>query len=251
MILRKIWCAIFNRMAHQKINTTKREENIMNSVKVFVDKVTGEKYIQWADGQYIALKDLDRSNLEELPADAIKKYTYTSYNYLEENLSLEEQLKKEWHLKDILMVPVDGKEIPFRVEHISDDKIYFVAVDIVGKSAMGEDNRDASKMNAFLDDFMNKMPYELVQKMAEIEHGFRDEKESRKVSLLSLANLRADCYQHTGKDDILFDGLKTEAERCKNFNGETDWYWLRSPYASSTTAFWIVGSGDLGWIVGL
>lgn len=49
-----------------------------------------------------------------------------------------------------------------------------------------------------------------------------------------------------------FDGLKTEAERCKNFNGETAYYWLdtpweRSPRVDSSTGFMIVGI--YGWAI--
>lgn len=237
MINKKIWRVIHKWVTRHKI---KKGRNDMNSTKVFVDKATGETYIQWTDGKFIALKDLDISKLEELPADAIKKYTYKSYNYVEENLSLEEQLEKDWRMKDILCVPCGGKIIPFRVEHLTDDKVYFVAVDIVGKSAMGEDNSDASVMNVYLDKLMSEMPYELVENMLEIEHGFGSTKERRKLSLLSLANVKADCYKHTGADDILFDGLKTEAERCKNFEGETDWYFLRSPNTGGTINFWNV-----------
>lgn len=53
--------------------------------------------------------------------------------------------------------------------------------------------------------------------------------------------------QCNGADDILFDGLLTEAERCKNFDGETEWYWLDTPYsspiASASTYFMGVSYG--------
>lgn len=38
-----------------------------------------------------------------------------------------------------------------------------------------------------------------------------------------------------GIDDVQFDGLKTEAERCKNNeNGNTCWYWVDTPYNYET-----------------
>lgn len=40
-----------------------------------------------------------------------------------------------------------------------------------------------------------------------------------------------------GPDEEQLPVFKTEADRCKNFNGETWWYFTRSPLSSSTTAF--------------
>jgi len=103
----------------------------------------------------------------------------------------------------------------------------------------------------FLDDFQSKMPAELVTAMRTIEHksknGFTM---SRKLNLLSYGNVCADSEDYCiGKDDMLFDGLKTEAERTKNLNGETEWYWTatiwnweRSPSLSNSTNFMNVNS---------
>lgn len=73
-----------------------------------------------------------------------------------------------------------------------------------------------------------------------------------KITLLSGKNVSSEAkHDYTGADDIEFDGLKAEAERCKNLNGETFWYWLdtpweRSPHVDSSTDFTVVGSG--GWL---
>lgn len=40
-----------------------------------------------------------------------------------------------------------------------------------------------------------------------------------------------------GPDEEQLPIFKTEADRCKNFNGETWWYFTRSPLSSSTTNF--------------
>lgn len=144
---------------------------------------------------------------------------------------------QDWHLKDVLYVPVDGEEVAFRVEHISDDKVYFVAVDGVGKS-------DMNNMGEFLDNYLKKMPESLVNAMCEIEHKVNGNLVRKsKLTLLSRKNVTDSEFKYdlNGADDILFDGLKTEAERCKNFDGETEWYFLdtptSSPYASTSTTF--------------
>lgn len=133
---------------------------------------------------------------------------------------------QDWHLKDVLYVPVDGEEVAFRVEHISDDKVYFVAVDAVGKSDMND-------MNNFLDGYLKKLPEDLVRNMCEIEHRIKGNLVRRsKLTLLSRGNISDTNGRCNGADDILFDGLKTEAECCKNFDGETEWYWLDTPTGS-------------------
>lgn len=76
---------------------------------------------------------------------------------------------------------LDGRkeDVAFRVEHISDEKIYFVAVDAVGKSTL-------KNINSFLDDYLNKMPKDLVTMMCQNEHCFGDDVVRKsKLTLLS------------------------------------------------------------------
>lgn len=50
-----------------------------------------------------------------------------------------------------------------------------------------------------------------------------------------------------GPDEEQLPIFKTEADRCKNFNGVTWWYFTRSPLSSSTTVFCnVYGSGGAG-----
>lgn len=151
-----------------------------------------------------------------------KKQEFHRLHIVEESFDLREFCYKEWHLKDILYVPVEngyGKEdVAFRVEHISDEKIYFVAVDAVGKSTL-------KNINSFLDDYLNKMPKDLVTMMCQNEHCFGDDVVRKsKLTLLSEKNVsrgKHNC-KCNGTDDIEFDGMKSGAERCKNFEGETE-----------------------------
>lgn len=163
------------------------------------------------------------SDLEEVDTKLVKQ-NFRRLHVVEESFSF--GCDQDWNLKDVLYVPVDGKEVAFRVEHISDDKVYFVAVDAVGKSTM-------KNMNNFLDDYLKKMPEDLMRNMCEIEHKVEGNLVRRsKLTLLSRGNISDTNGRCNGADDILFDGLLTEAERCKNFDGETEWYWLDTPYSS-------------------
>ena len=138
-------------------------------------------------------------------------------------------------------MPVDGKEIAFRVEHITEYRVYFVAVDVVGKSTM-------NNMSDFLDDFLKKMPDSLVERMLEMEHSVEGKIiRKSKLMLLSHGNVYGDT-RCDGADDISFLGLMTEAERCKNLDGETYIYWTDTPNAGSSTKFRVVNTG--GWANG-
>ena len=206
-------------------------------MKLFRNKNTEEMYISLTDskdnlmdfnGNIITCSIEDYEEVNTKP----KKQEFHRLHIVEESFDLREFCYKEWHLKDILYVPVEngyGKEdVAFRVEHISDEKIYFVAVDAVGKSTL-------KNINSFLDDYLNKMPKDLVTMMCQNEHCFGDDVVRKsKLTLLSEKNVsrgKHNC-KCNGADDIEFDGMKSGAERCKNFEGETELYWLDTPEAS-------------------
>lgn len=103
-----------------------------------------------------------------------------------------------------------------------------MAVDAVGISNMKD-------MNNFLDNYLKKMPEDLVNNMCEMEHCVDGNiVRKSKLTLLSRKNVSKSewDYECNGADDITFDGLKTEAERCKNFDGKIEWYWLDTPRSS-------------------
>lgn len=184
------------------------------------------------------LKELVTAFIENVEEDEVKDFT--RLHITEETFNVNED--KDWHLKDVLVVPVDGETKLFRVEHISDDKIYFVAVDAVGESNMKD-------MNQFLDGYISEMPKSLVDRMIEIEHKMAGEVVCKgKLTLLSYANVVIDTgkYELDGYDDISFDGLLTDAERIKNNeNGETYWYWLDTPDTCNSELVRCVGyDGD-------
>ena len=92
-----------------------------------------------------------------------------------------------------------------------------------------------------------KMPPEFVCELRDIMHKSKNGHElNSRVNILSMANIGKEGYD-CGQDDIPFDGLLTEAERCKNYEDETEWYWLSSPNLSSSASFYGVAySGSAG-----
>ncbi len=211
-------------------------------MKLFKHKEKEEHFLSLPDDVFLAISDGskyagNKDMLEEIKQVIESKPVIKDFkrcHITEETATLEKF--KEWHLKDILFVPVDGKEISFRVEHITEHRVYFVAVDIVGKSTM-------NNMSDFLDDFLKKMPDSLVERMLEMEHsvGGKIIRKS-KLMLLSYGNVVYGGTRCDGADDISFFGLMTEAERCKNLDGETCDYWTDTPDAGGSTSFRYVGN---------
>lgn len=212
-------------------------------MKLFKDNATGEMLISITERKENLLHFDDSpcignlDNVSEVDTDgSVSKFH--RQHIIEEVFDINDDV--EWHLKDIIYVPIKGEIIVFRVEHISYDKAYFVAVNSVGESSMTD-------INQFLDDYLESMPKSLVDRMTEIEHKTSGEiVRKSKLALLSYANIVRNTgnYELDGTDDIPFDGLLTEAERCKNDeNGETRWYWLDTPGADYSTAFLSVSNG--------
>lgn len=162
----------------------------------------------------------------------------------EKYFSASELAKHDFKLKEILKIPTKDHVIPFRVEHITDEKAYLVATDCVGRAKMTD-------MNEYLDNFMKELPEDFLDICGEIEHKVNGQLiRKSKVTLLSYGNTTG-CENCNGSDDMQFDGLRSEADRCKNdTNGETCWYWEDTPYdyedwdedaiASNSTYFLLV-----------
>lgn len=219
-------------------------------MRLFKDKITEKLWVEMCEGGNLIdfaghSYNADIDELIEVNTDPNSK-EFCRQHIVEEKFNIDTE--QDWHLKDVLFVPVEGKDVAFRVEHISEDKVYFVAVDAVGKSTM-------TNMNNYLDNYLEKMPKVLVNQMCGMEHVVDGNTiRKSKITLLSGKNVLSEVkHDYTGADDIEFDGLKTEAERCKNLNGETVWYWLdtpweRSPHVDSSTYF--IGVYIDGWPTG-
>ena len=136
----------------------------------------------------------------------------------EKYFSVSELVKHDFKLKEVLKVPTRDRVIPFRVEHITDEKAYLVATDCVGRVKITD-------MNEYLDNFMKELPEDLLDICGEIEHKVNGQLiRKAKVTLLSYGNTTG-CENCNGADDMRFDGLRSAADRCKN-----DAYWEDTPY---------------------
>lgn len=164
----------------------------------------------------------------------------------EKYFSASELAKHDFKLKEVLKIPTRDRVIPFRVEHITDEKVYLVATDCVGRTKMTD-------MNEYLDNFMKKLPEDFLDICGEIEHKVNGQLiRKSKVTLLSYGNTTG-CENCNGSDDMQFDGLRSEADRCKNdTKGKTCWYWEDTPHdykdwdedfsASNSTGFLYVSA---------
>ena len=164
---------------------------------------------------------------KEKEAEPKKPAIYRIYQFdriTRESFSATDLAEHDFKLKEIVYVPHGDKQVAFRVEHVTDEKAYLVAVDCVGRAKMTD-------MNEYLDNFMEELPEDLLDICSEIEHKVNGQLiRKSKVTLLSYGNTTG-CENCNGADDMQFDGLKTEANRCKNdTNGETCWYWEDTPY---------------------
>lgn len=136
----------------------------------------------------------------------------------EKYFSASELAKHDFKLKEVLKIPTRDRVIPFRVEHITDEKAYLVATDCVGRVKITD-------MNEYLDNFMKKLPEDFLDICGEIEHQVNGQLiRKSKVTLLSYGNTTG-CENCNGADDMRFDGLRSAADRCKN-----DAYWEDTPY---------------------
>lgn len=184
---------------------------------------------------------------KEKEAELKKLEIYQFDRITRESFSAADLAEHDFKLKEIVYVPHGDKQVSFRVEHVTDEKAYLVATDCVGRTKMTD-------MNEYLDDFMKELPEDLLDVCSEIEHKVNGQLiRKNKVALLSYGNTSG-CKNCNGVDDIQFDGLRSEADRCKNdTNGETCWYWEDTPYdyedwdedalASNSTNFLIVYTG--------
>ena len=130
-----------------------------------------------------------------------------------------------FRVNDYIEIPIDGSNIRFDVKHVSDKKVYFVSHDILTVCSM-------TQTSSFLDEFETKLPSELLDIIATNNQKIsgNETEQNRKVFIPSLANIGCDTSNRCcGLDDIPFDGFNTQADRCANFKGETDWWWLSTP----------------------
>lgn len=177
--------------------------------------------------EYLCEQFKNQKNEQKENTESTKKVKNFRYDTIKERYFTPEMLQEhDFKLKEVIYVPVEGNEVAFRVEHVTKEKAYLVAVDCIGDSNM-------LNMNKCLDDFMGKIPKNFLDVCGEIEHKINGNiLRKSKVTLLSHGNVTGDKICN-GADDIQFDGMRTDAERCKNnTHGEACRYYEDTPFDS-------------------
>lgn len=163
----------------------------------------------------------------------------------------------ECELKDGRKVLIDVASINLYAER----EVIFVFRDAVARHTMNEDYTNhggfpSSGMNAWLNsDFFDLLPDDLQEVITprHIEQTIDNEIfmcDSR-LWLPSVMEIGGEEYrQHgTDKEELQFDIFKLKKERVKVCDGDTCWWWLRSPYTSNSSGFLdINGYGRLYYI---
>ena len=204
-------------------------------MKCFKNKRDGKLYGE-IDGRFFPLYDFDSDEVVEVGGKAHAQHVHGVVNTYDNVRSI---INADYRLKDVLTIPIGEKNVDFVVEHIQEVEggrnIYFVAKDIYCKGTMND-------IEDTLREIGEKMPPEFVCELRDIMHKSKNGHElNSRVNILSMANIGKEGYD-CGQDDIPFDGLLTEAERCKNYEDETKWYWLSSPHLSSSAYFYNVNT---------
>lgn len=199
-------------------------------MKCFRNKRDGKLYGE-IDGRFFPLYDFDSDEVVEVGGKAHAVHVHGVVNTYDSVRSI---INADYRLKDVLTIPIGERNVDFVVEHIQEVEggrnIYFVVKEIYCKGTMND-------IEDTLREIREKMPPEFVDELRYIKHKSKNGLElNGRVNILSMANIGKEGYD-CGQDDIPFDGLLTEAERCKNYKGETDWYWLSSPSLSSSASF--------------
>lgn len=162
------------------------------------------------------------------------------------------QHKAFFEVGDIIPAELkDGQQVRFVVAEVFDDSIAFVTEDCLkDRHYMNEHWTNAGGWrDCAMRKYLNTEIYDLLPddlKAVIADRTITQEKDGEELTstdklwLLSLTEVGED-YE-TDKGDVHFSLFKDERSRVKQVEGETWWYWLRSPYASNGTTFCTVNA---------
>ena len=148
----------------------------------------------------------------------------------------------------------DGQKVNAVVAGIDiygENEVVFVTEDCLSDChAMNESSTNAggwrdSNMREYLNTAVyNLLPDNLkdviVQRTIRQNLGTKESSSTDNLWLLSKTEVGLECF--TDKDDVCLPLFTDERSRVKQVNGETTWYWLRSPLPSNSSYFHYVGS---------
>ena len=224
--------------------------------KVYRNKRTKELFMRVESGALISLFDghgetFSEKKYDEVDTAPVKQEPtvihteqiisgVTSFEEIQSLLNNEDELlDKYFRVGDMLYIPIEGfeKPVPIEIVHMDYDKrrIYLMSRDILAKMPM-------DKVETYFEELLDKLPHDFVSHLKPIEHINKNGTHKTLISLPSIRNMDRNEEQCTGVDDIKFDKFETESRRCKDFKGETCWYWSDTPFASNSTYFWSVYS---------
>lgn len=161
-----------------------------------------------------------------------------SFNDIQRILNdTDSDLQEYFKVGDMLFIPIEGfeKTVPIEIVHMDYEKrkMYLMSRDILAKMPM-------DKVDSYFEELLDKLPHDFVSHLKPIEHINKNGTHKTLISLPSIRNMGRNEEQCTGVDDIKLDKFETESRRCKDFKGETCWYWSDTPYAFNSTNFWYV-----------
>ena len=145
----------------------------------------------------------------------------------------------------------DGQNVRFVVAEIFDDSIAFVTEDCLKDRHCMNDSwtnkggwRDCAMRKYLNTEIYELLPDDLKAVIAEREilQQFESHESVCYDKLWLLSRTEVGYDYETDKGDVHFSLFKDERSRVKQVEGETWWYWLRSPSAASSTAFCFVAS---------
>ena len=152
----------------------------------------------------------------------------------------------------------DGQEVNAVVAEIDaygENEVVFVIEDCLkDRHPMNEecDNdggwRDSDMREYLNEEVFDLLPDDLKSVIADrhITQVVDDEElnSKDKLWLLSITEIGEEC--ETDKNNVHFSLFKDEKSRIKQIDGETAWYWLRSPNHTNSNDFWIVNTNGNG-----
>lgn len=166
------------------------------------------------------------------------------------------QHKAFFEVGDVIPVELkDGQNVRFVVAELFDDSIAFVTEDCLKDRYFMNERwtnkggwRDSAMRKYLNSEIYDLLPDELkaviTDRTIKQEQGGEELVSTDKLWLLSRTELTGSHYS-ADKEDVHFSLFKDERSRVKQVDGETWWYWLRSPLASNSTNFCYVSSGGV------
>ena len=134
------------------------------------------------------------------------------------------------------------------INHYEVNQVVFIFDNLVGKHNINEEDANTGgwrdcKMRDYLNyEFIELLPDELkavisARTIVQRING-KNYLSTDKLWLPSTTEVGGKCAADIG--DVAFPIFSGERSRVREFNGETYWWWLRSPNVSDTTYFWYV-----------